>query len=139
MRLFFYGTLMDRDVLSLVLERPVAATPLVPATLRGYRRARASGVSYPIVLRDRAATVDGVVVDRLLDPDVAKLSAYEGAGYRLVRATADVAGAGPRGVQIFVPAPGAFTPVAGEWSLEDWRAKDKDAFLARLRRRPEAR
>lgn len=138
MRLFFYGTLMDRDVLSLVLGRPVAAVSLAPASLRGYRRSRAAGVSYPIVVRDRAAMVDGVAVDRLLEPDVARLSAYEGPGYRLARATVDIAGAGPRGVQVFVPAADALKPVDGDWSLEEWRANHKDAFLARLRRRAEA-
>ena len=53
MRFFFYGTLMDRDVLACVLARPVIAAALKPATLRGWRRCSVRGASYPVVVRDR--------------------------------------------------------------------------------------
>jgi hypothetical protein len=38
MRFFFDGALMDCDLLSLVLGRPVGQRTLKPAVLRGYRR-----------------------------------------------------------------------------------------------------
>ena len=40
MTYFFFGTLMDRDVLASVLDRPVARDELSRAWLHGYRRLR---------------------------------------------------------------------------------------------------
>ena len=44
MRFFFYGTLMDRDLLSLVLGRRVEQRTLKPALLRGYRGSALKGL-----------------------------------------------------------------------------------------------
>ena len=45
MAFFFFGTLMDRDVLAAVLDRPVAGDELSRAWLHGYRRVRAANTS----------------------------------------------------------------------------------------------
>ena len=48
---FFYGTLMDRDVLNIVSGLNLAPARLRPARLPGYRRVRVQDVQYPAVLR----------------------------------------------------------------------------------------
>jgi hypothetical protein len=48
---FFYGTLLDHDVMALVIGRRLPPSAFVPATLKGHVRRRAKGVSYPILLR----------------------------------------------------------------------------------------
>ena len=57
MTYFFFGTLMDRDVLATVLDRAVAHEEMIPAWLHDYARVRAATVSYPILV-----TSPGVVV-----------------------------------------------------------------------------
>src|SRR6185312_9048779 len=52
MRFFFYGTLLDRDVASLVLGRRLPPGAFVPAALPGHARRRVKGATYPIVVRD---------------------------------------------------------------------------------------
>lgn len=135
MRFFFYGTLMDRDVLARVLGRPVAAAALKPAILRGWRRTGIQGASYPIVVRDKAGHVEGMTLDRVSEPEAARLAAYEGPRYSLVRLFADYPGVGPRAVFVFQPRYGAFTATGEDWSLSAWRALHKERFLAALGRR----
>lgn len=132
MDLFFYGTLMDRDVLGGVVGRPFAQDRLRPATLAGWRRARALGQPYPIVLVDPAGTVEGVVVDGLGPEDVARLRRYEGDGYDLV--PAEVAQEDrSRSVHFFRPG-AAFKADPRPWDFAQWVAEEKSAFLARIAR-----
>ena len=51
MTYFFFGTLMDRDVLATVLDRPVATDEMIPAWLHDHQRMRAATVSYPVLVR----------------------------------------------------------------------------------------
>lgn len=132
MRFFFYGTLMDRDVLARVLGRPVVAAALKPAVLRGYRRTAIREGSYPIVLRDADGAVDGLTLDGVTEAESERLGAYEGPRYTLVRTFADFPERGPRAVFVFEPMPGAFKPTDTEWSLAVWQAEHKEKFLAAL-------
>jgi hypothetical protein len=131
MRFFFYGTLMDLDVLRRVLGRPVAAA-LKPAVLGGWRRSAIHGASYPIVVRDKAGRVDGLSLDGVSKPEADRLSAYEGPRYDLVRAFADFPGLGRRAVFFYQPRPGVFRPTEAAWSLSQWQATHKAKFLAGL-------
>ena len=47
--LFFFGTLMDLDVLTYLLERPVDLDDLCPAAITGFRRVRVLGAGYPVL------------------------------------------------------------------------------------------
>ncbi len=67
MAYFFYGTLMDPDVLAVVLGRRLDRGETVPATLAGYRRVRTVREPYPMLLPTPGAIVEGVV---LLEPSV---------------------------------------------------------------------
>ena len=61
MAYFFFGTLMDREVLATVLDRAVAGDELRRAWLHGYRRVRAANVSYPILVPAAGLVVGGAV------------------------------------------------------------------------------
>jgi hypothetical protein len=139
MRFFFYGTLMDRDVVARVLARPVIREAMKPAILRGWRRTCVHGASYPIVLRDKASQVDGMTLDGISKVESERLSAYEGPRYSLIRAFADLPQQGPRAVFLFVPRVGTFRATHEEWSLTAWQEMHKQKFLALLGRDGEGR
>src|SRR4030095_11556766 len=80
---FFYGTLLDHDVMALVIGRRLPPSAFVPALLKGHVRRRAKGVGHPVVGRDRGGEVEGVVVGGLSKRDVERLSAFEGPRYRI--------------------------------------------------------
>jgi len=134
MRFFFYGTLMDRDVVARVLARPVIREALKPAVLRRWRRTCVRGASYPVVLRDKASEVDGVTLDGISKLESERLSAYEGPRYSLIQTFAALPAQGPRAVFLFVPRPGTFRTTGEEWSLAVWQEKHKTKFLALLGR-----
>ena len=83
MRFFFYGTLLDRDVMALVIGRRLPPQAYVTAGLPGHARRRAKNATYPIVVTARSGEVPGAVVGGLSHRDVARLAAYEGPGYRI--------------------------------------------------------
>jgi hypothetical protein len=134
MRFFLYGTLRDRDLLSLVLGRPVARDALKPAVLRDWRRHPARGKTYPILARERGAATDGDVLDGVTAAEQRRLAIYEGEGYRLARVFATIeGGASPLGVLMFAPSGKAPPALDGDWSLDDWRARHKMRALELLR------
>jgi hypothetical protein len=130
MRFFFYGTLLDSDVMALVLGRRLPPEAFRAAALPGHARRRVKGASYPIVVRDASCEVSGMVVGGLSSRDVARLSAYEGPRYRIAPLKVR---AGGRMVER------SFQPTSGEWDLESWQRRYKRSFVERLRRAFNAR
>ena len=110
---FFYGILLDHDVMALVIGRRLPPSAFVPARLKGHVRRRAKGVSYPISIRDPGGEVEGVVAGGLTKRDVERLSAFEGPRYRI--------------------APLKVT-VDGAWDLALWQGHYKRHFIARIRK-----
>ena len=133
MRFFFYGTLLDPDVMATVIRRRLPPSAYVPAMLPGYARRRVKGGSYPIVLRDRRSVVHGAVVAGLSPRDVACLAACEGPGYRIGSRSVQVA-ARPLRAHVFEPVVERFEPTAGRWDLVAWQRTSKKKFLERVRR-----
>jgi len=126
---FFYGTLMDRDLLSAVLGRRMWPRSLVPAVLRGHRCKGVRGANYPVVLRQRRAAVDGVILDGVGTVDQARLSAYEGDGYELVQALAELPRRRCRRVFLFAPRRGAYVVSNRPWTFAGWRLRHKKSVM----------
>jgi hypothetical protein len=132
MRFFFYGTLLDRDVASLVLRRRLSPQAYTQAILPGHARRRVRGASYPIVMRDPRSEVAGAVVGGLSPRDVARLAAYEGPRYRIAPLKVRIAGT-TTVVSVFEPVEERFQSTSGLWELTAWQRRYKRAFLARVR------
>jgi hypothetical protein len=116
---------MNRDLLSAVLGRQVWPRALAPAVLRGYRRRSVRGASYPVALRQRGASVAGVILCGVSTAETARLCAYEGDGYELACALAESAGPRRKHVFLFKPRPGAYSFSTRPWSLPGWRLRFK--------------
>ena len=131
MRFFFYGTLLDADVTALVLGRRLPASRFLPALLPGWSRWCVQGGSYPISIPDLKGSVAGAVVSGLSARDVARLAAYEGAGYRISSLKVRLGGA-LTSVSVFEPIVSKLKPTARSWDLALWQRQDKKIFVARL-------
>ena len=135
MRLFFYGTLLDPDVQSLVLGRVLGSHELTPASLRHFRRIYIAGRAYPMILPHRGGAVDGAVAGRLSKDDLARIALYEGDDYRLERhtvfpdASADQTSApAPMSAWLYRGLP-TTRPSTREWRLAVWQAKEKASYV----------
>jgi Gamma-glutamyl cyclotransferase, AIG2-like len=129
MRFFFYGTLMDPDLLSGVLGRRIAPSALISALLRGYRRSAVRGANYPVVVRDEGAWVEGMVLSGVTIAERDHLVRYEGENYVLACALAEFPERPPEPVLFFEPRPGAVAATGEPWSLARWRLRDKSSAM----------
>jgi hypothetical protein len=129
MRFFFYGTLMDPDLLSRVIGRMIAPRALRPALVHGYRRSAVRGANFPVVLRDRIASVKGVVLAGVSVVERDRLADFEGDRYVLVPSLAEFRERLPKPVLLFEPKAGAFSATGRPWSLERWQRLHEPAEL----------
>jgi hypothetical protein len=131
MRFFFYGTLVDPEILQVVLQRSVDPIRRRKAVLRGYRRVYRRGASYPVLIADTTAQVQGIVVSALTTRDVALLTLYEGQEYEIREHPVTCASVGVVRVKAFFPRPEC--EVSSEsWTPEEWDRRFRRAFITHV-------
>lgn len=102
--LFVYGTLLDPDLATGLLERPVASEP---ATLVDFEIVRIEGSPLPTIFAAEGETVAGRLYRDLTDADYERLDRYEGVGEGLYRrevgrVVAGATGAKPEPAHVYV-------------------------------------
>lgn len=135
MMYFFYGTLCDADVQRLVLGYRPGPRQLRPARLPGWRRKRARGRSYPVLLRTAGGQVAGLLFRPARASDAPRLAAYEGPEYvirNLKVRRSRIGGGTPGRARVFLPAGPALPADFHDWALPRWQRRDKAAFLRSL-------
>lgn len=126
MRYFFYGSLMDADVRAAVLGR--APVCVEPATLIGWRRVKAAGASYPLLVEARLAAVAGAALD-LSPADASRVAWYEGKDDYEPRELSVTLGSGRQAnALVFLPR-GGVAHDGEPWEPEVWARDDKPAVL----------
>jgi hypothetical protein len=126
-RYFFFGTLMDRDVLELVLGRAVAVCDFRAATLDGFRRVRVRKDSFPMLVADPSVAVVGIVFETRDAVEDDRILFFEDYDYGLLPCrprTAD----GPVEA-MFCGIDTGVEPSDEVWSLDAWAARYKPGFL----------
>ena len=83
MKLFFYGTLMDPDVLAVVTGGQLPPD-MEEAFLHGFRRTYLARLSYPLLVAHPAGRVAGILAHGLDAEAVHRLMVFEGSEYHLV-------------------------------------------------------
>jgi hypothetical protein len=127
-RYFFFGTLMDRDVLELVLDRSVDDDAFVPARLGGFRRVRVKKDSFPMLVADPLASVDGMVFHSRDPHEDARILFFEDYDYDLAICR-PVTASGPVEAMFYGSETGV-EPSDEPWGLETWAPRYKVGFLA---------
>lgn len=133
MRFFFYGTLIDPDVRRLVLGADAPAS-VEKAWLAGWRRVPMVGRTYPGLVRDPLATVDGVLARGFDEAAKTRLDRYEGDEYELIMVEVETETSRRVAARVYVPRPGSFRRGRGMWDYGDWARRHKRRFLATLER-----
>lgn len=154
MRLFFYGTLTDLDVLGIVLGRTPDAADCRASVVRGYERVWVADENYPALRDCPNGEVTGLVVSGLSQDDLARICFFEGDEFELRPlpvypldadvVSGDALGAAAVGDPVpetasepdlaltFVSA--ANVPLTDRhWELETWRSSYKQSFLPMAR------
>jgi len=131
--MFFFGTLMDSDVLALVLGHALDTVRIEPAFVRGVRRVHVAGRSYPMLRPHPGGRVEGHLVGGLSADDLARLAYYEGWEYD-VGTIAVIDAAGRTVIAGFYVCPPHIQADARVWRLDRWQSVHKGVYLPRLRR-----
>lgn len=125
---FFFGTLMDADVLSRVIGRAVAARELAEGWLWGYRRHAARNAPYPVLRPHAACHVKG----RLFTPadgderarvDHFESEEYEPATFRVQQGTRMVT------ALVYLDVDDLFDVLDEDWSLHWFQTVEKPRYL----------
>ena len=127
--LFFFGTLMHDAVLEAVLDRPVAAHETTVAVLLGYRRERAAAASYPVLVEDPVAAVEGRLLHRPTRRCIYRINHFEDEEYRACRLTVR-ARTKPVAAWVFLPLDhvAMMRPSGEPWHLDHWAGQHLDAY-----------
>ena len=129
---FFYGTLMDMEVLSIVSGLSLTSMRLRPAILPGYRRVRVQDVQYPAVYASEDHSVEGLAVHGIPQPATARLRLFENDGYDLAVEPVVIGDSTNRKAALFA-ATARMNLTDEDWSFEDWRRQHRRHFLLRVK------
>jgi len=130
--LFLYGTMLDMEILELVLGRSVSANELMAARLEGFRRVKVPDESYPVLAAANGSEIVGAVISKLSESDWDRIIFFENVEYEhrecvveLDDSTELIAVLYSDGVMI----PGA----DDEWTLEWWQEVHKPHLMPAVR------
>jgi hypothetical protein len=131
--LFVYGSMRDPDVAALVIGRSLHPGRVRPATLPDHRTLRMAGETYPVLARQPGERVRGALLDDLAEPDFERIRFFESVEYRLEPCEV-VLELGGRERALLCGAAKEVGLTTEPWTLEEWRARHRDAFLLLTRR-----
>lgn len=132
MRYFFFGSLVDRDILEAVIGRPPPGYPFAAATLRDYRCMKVIGETFPVLLKSPGGSAPGALVEGLNDHDIDRILFFESDEYEAVPLSVDRADGRCLTAHVFLKTDKLVT-VEEAWRFEDWLAHHKDDYLRETR------
>ncbi|MFN9163500.1 MAG: gamma-glutamylcyclotransferase family protein [Alphaproteobacteria bacterium] len=129
---FFYGSLMDLELLEAVIDRSSDHLRHQPGRLDGYAAETAHGYSFPTLVARRGAVVKGVVTHGLSDADIERISYFEDTEYahhpvEVVTAAATIT------ARTYMST--STLRSSGEaWDFEQWQVQHKPVLVAVTRK-----
>ncbi len=127
--LFFFGTLMDLDVLTYLLQRPVDVDDLQPAAISGFRRRRACGASYPMLVAHPNGVVGGRLLRRASARDIARINHYESGEYGAELRRVETSCGRHVAAWLYLGLD-HLAATSDAWSLAVWQREHKASFFA---------
>ncbi len=129
---FFYGSLMDRELLEAVIDRTGDHLHMQPAQLAGYAAETAHGYSFPTLVARDDGLVRGIVTHGLSDDDVARISYFEDTEY--APSLVEVTTANARVAARAYMSAGSLRSSGEDWDFGHWRIHHKSVLVAVTRR-----
>jgi hypothetical protein len=129
--LFFFGTLMDPEVLAAVTGVAPAAAAMAPARLGGFTRRAARGLPWPVLVADPAGSVDGRLWHGADGRARERINAFEAGEYAAALLTVEAMGWAGR-AWVWLALPGRVEPSAEPWDPGRWADAHKAGLLAQL-------
>jgi hypothetical protein len=132
MRFFFYGTLMDNDVIEIVLGRALEAPCLQPARLDGFCARIAIDEAVPVLRAAPGSSVSGVVIENLTAADAENIRFFEASEYDSEPCEVVVDGVGVAIAYVHLNSQLRVNEKQS-WDFLRWQAEEKPLFLTLAR------
>jgi gamma-glutamylcyclotransferase (GGCT)/AIG2-like uncharacterized protein YtfP len=130
--LFVFGTLLDAEVLRIVLGRDLPSSCRRCATLAEHSRLQLHDETYPVLVPMNGASVVGVVLT-LSAADMARVRFFEAGEYELQ--AAQVHDSNGHMLDVFLCAESGTRPGPRyPWTLSQWQREHKRTFLEQAKR-----
>lgn len=126
--LFFYGTLMDHDLLRLVTGQRV---DVQSAWLENHRRVPVVGRDYPMLVFQAGSRVEGLLARNVSAVALVRLCRYEGREYRLERRDVVTQSGDCVSAQVFMTVANVRGDLSKNWDFNAWRIKAKRGTISR--------
>ncbi|MEO1091330.1 MAG: gamma-glutamylcyclotransferase family protein [Pseudomonadota bacterium] len=125
---FFFGTLLDADVLSIVLGRPIEPSEYHTAVLRDHQRLAVADVVYPVLRAAPGQDVPGALFSCRSLEEQRRIDHFESGEYETskvwVRRRTCLVEA-----LVHTDFDGVFQLLHAPWSLADWQIAHKRRYL----------
>lgn len=128
MRFFFFGLLRDKDVLELVIDRPLPVQAFPRARLGDAHLVRLRDETSPMLVRNPGEWVPGVIVEGLAGADLERIHFFESLEYEPCTVEVEPLDGGCVEALAFAATAGTAHD-AEEWRFEDWLARHKTQDL----------
>ena len=129
---FFYGSLMDLELLEAVIDRSSAHLSFTPGWLDDHAAETARSYTFPTLVPRVGSRTHGLVTSGLSADDVARISYFEDTEYAPVAVKAGTA-AGSVRAHVYMSTTSLAS--SGEaWAFEHWRQHHKPVLVAVTRR-----
>lgn len=131
--MFFFGTLMDQDVLELVTGQAPSGLEITPAVAIDVVKRVVVNETYPVLVAQTEGRAVGVVVSGLTAGSLERILFFEGEEYGLHGITVETGDARRVASRYFADNEiDEHTDQA--WDLDRWRREEKAEFLTQTRR-----
>jgi len=128
MNWFFYGSLMDQEVLEIVVGRTVLESEMTIAELPGYRRVTVANETYPALAQTPGKVIEGILIESLDATEALRVMYFEGEEYKPEEVQLQLKNQKPVSAFCFLPAPDLETTDL-VWDFGEWRKEHLNDFL----------
>lgn len=129
---FFYGSLMDLELLEAVIDRTADGLEFQPGWLDGYAAETAQGYSFPTLVARPASRVTGMLTHGLTAADIERIAYFEDTEYAPV--PIDVATTEAAVTARVFMATTSLKSSGEAWNFDHWRRHEKPLLVAVTRR-----
>ncbi|MEL7542341.1 MAG: gamma-glutamylcyclotransferase family protein [Pseudomonadota bacterium] len=131
--MFFFGTLMDHDVLEIVSGQPCAQLTCASARAPGVVQRNVIGQDFPVLVRDAEGHTDGMIVYGLTDLGRDRILFYEGEEYQVCNIAVQ-RGDGSRIACHYFADNAVYDIADTPWDFPAWQREKKFDFLLRAQK-----
>lgn len=128
MHWFFFGSLLDPDVLHIVLDSPLQALHRQTALLPGFARYRVEQETFPAMAPHSESCVEGLLVSGLSEEDGRRICFFEGDEFVLQKHHVQTLDGATHEALVF-RATELIALSSEPWSLNHWQQQHKPLYL----------